>query len=88
MKQREQTRLLLRKAAQDEAVMDALLQNTDIDDETFGFHAQQAVEKLLKAYLSARGVDYPKMHNLRAIVDLIAATGPRHCRRSLRTWTS
>lgn len=56
--------------------MDALLRNADIDDETFGFHAQQAVEKLLKSYLSARGVDYPKTHNLRAIVDLIAATGP------------
>ena len=76
MKQPEQTRRLLHKAGQDEAVMDALMGQTAIDDETFGFHAQQAVEKLLKAWLSARGVDYPKTHNLRAIVDLLTATGP------------
>lgn len=75
MKQPEQTRRLLHKAGQDEAVMDALLGKPDIDDEVFGFHAQQAVEKLLKAWLSDRGVDYPKTHNLRAIVDLLVAAG-------------
>ncbi|MFA6980443.1 MAG: HEPN domain-containing protein [Ignavibacteriaceae bacterium] len=33
-------------------------------DEIFGFHAQQTVEKCLKAILSYFGVSYPKTHDL------------------------
>ena len=34
------------------------------DDEIFGFHAQQAVEKALKAWLTEVGVTYPLTHDL------------------------
>jgi HEPN domain-containing protein len=34
----------------------------------FGFHAQQAVEKLLKALLSQRGIKYPRTHDLEKLV--------------------
>ena len=75
MKQRELVQILLHKAAQDEAVLAELLPNPKFDDETVGFHAQQAVEKLLKAWLAHLGVDYPKMHRLETLVDLLAASG-------------
>ena len=44
----EQPRLLLRKAAQDLAVFDKLIDDAAIDDETLGYHAQQAAEKLIR----------------------------------------
>ena len=51
MKPREQALLLLRKAAQDEALLDRVLESIEVSDEIIGFHCQQA-EKLLKALLS------------------------------------
>lgn len=39
-------------------------------DETFGFHAQQAAEKLLKAALLAAGVRVPRTHRLGDLLDL------------------
>jgi len=44
-------------------------------DEAFGFHAQQAVEKAIKAWLSLRGVVYPHKHDLALLFDLLAQTG-------------
>ena len=75
MKQPELVRLLLHKAGQDEAVLAKLLSDPEIEDETVGFHAQQAAEKLLKAWLAHLGVDYPKVHRLEALVDLLEANG-------------
>ena len=40
------------------------------------FHCQQAVEKLLKAYLFWQGVDFEKTHDLRALVLLCADKDP------------
>jgi HEPN domain-containing protein len=42
---------LIRKASQDELVLERLLADSDVDDDTLRFHAQQAAEKLLKALL-------------------------------------
>lgn len=77
MRQAELVQRLLHKAAQDEAVLEKLLSDPTFDDETVGFHAQQAVEKLLKAWLAHLGQDYPKVHNLEALVDLLEACGKR-----------
>jgi HEPN domain-containing protein len=40
-------------------------------DEVFGFHAQQAVEKSLKAWISALGSDYPFIHDLSALINIL-----------------
>jgi hypothetical protein len=48
--------VLLRKAFQDELVLERLLADPDVDDDTLGFYAQQAIEKLLKAALAIRQV--------------------------------
>ncbi len=34
------------------------------------FHCQQSVEKLLKAYLASRNIDFGKTHNLEYLLEL------------------
>jgi HEPN domain-containing protein len=40
------------------------------------FHAQQAVEKYLKALLTAREIPFPKTHNIRKLVEMVPAGAP------------
>ena len=40
-------------------------------DEIVGFHAQQAAEKLLKAWLALLGYKFPVTHDLGALLDLL-----------------
>ncbi|HUT53412.1 MAG TPA: HEPN domain-containing protein [bacterium] len=63
--------LMLGKAAQDEFVFDQLRINEETPQEALGFHAQQAVEKLLKALLAAAGIEYPLTHQLAELMDLV-----------------
>jgi hypothetical protein len=72
---RPQCQLLLRKAAQDKAVLDKLMDDPAIEDETLGYHAQQAAEKLLKALLAHGGHAYPRSHNIGLLLDLLAGHG-------------
>lgn len=44
-------------------------------DEIFGFHCQQAAEKALKAWITYAGAVYPKTHDLRSLLTIIASTG-------------
>ena len=62
--------LLLAKAAQEEYVLDKLLDDSDAPVEIFGFHAQQTAEKLLKAILCHAGIEYPLTHQLVELLDL------------------
>jgi hypothetical protein len=55
-----QAQVLLIKAAEDEAVI--LLPG--IPEGPFGFHVQQAVERLLKALLSQLSIEYKLVHDL------------------------
>lgn len=71
----ERVALLLRKAAQDEFVVAQLRDNPAAADEVVGFHAQQAVEKLLKAALAWRAVPYPRTHDLTALILLLKQSG-------------
>jgi HEPN domain-containing protein len=65
--------LLLSKARTDKLVLDKLLDDSEIADDAIGFHAQQAVEKLLKAVLANRQVEYPRVHDIDRLVDLLEA---------------
>jgi HEPN domain-containing protein len=71
----EHARVLLKKALADEAAVRALVDNAEVDDAIVGFHAQQAVEKSLKAALAARGVAYPWTHDIRHLMELLEASG-------------
>lgn len=73
----EQALLLLRKASQDRAVLEKLVDDPEISDETLGYHAQQAAEKLLKALLAHGGHDYPRSHNIGLLLDLLDGHGLR-----------
>lgn len=75
MRQHEQAMLLIKKAADDEALLAEILSSSHVSDEIFGFHCQQAAEKLLKALLSQAGIGYPRTHNLRLLMDLLAHSG-------------
>jgi len=75
MRNPEQVELLLRKSAQDEYILDKFLSDDDAPVEIYGFHAQQATEKLLKAILAAIGTIYPQTHRLAELMDLIRSQG-------------
>ena len=75
MKRREQALLFLRKAAQDESLLDAVLECDSVSDEVIGFHCQQAAEKMLKALLSDLGITFHKTHELGALMDSLARSG-------------
>ncbi len=71
MRSREQAELLLRKAAQDEFTIAKLVPDPASPDEVIGFHAQQAVEKILKAVLAFVLVRYRRTHDLAELIDLL-----------------
>ncbi|WP_298440240.1 HEPN domain-containing protein [Geobacter sp.] len=49
--------------------------NQDILPEQICFHAQQAVEKALKAVLLHEGIDFPFTHDLEALLDTLSTAG-------------
>ena len=63
------------KARGDELVLDRLIEDPEVPDDVLGFHAQQAVEKLLKAALASVGAVPPRTHDLGRLNDLVAAAG-------------
>lgn len=63
---------LLARADADIAAVRALERVDAVPDEIIGFHGQQAAEKLLKTVLAAHGVDFPRTHSLRYLLDLLA----------------
>ncbi|HEY5193233.1 MAG TPA: HEPN domain-containing protein [Solirubrobacteraceae bacterium] len=66
---------LLRRAADDEAAARAMLPLESVTNAIMGFHAQQAVEKSLKAVLAARDVDFPFIHDIGGLADLCQEAG-------------
>jgi len=71
----EYARVLLQKARDDQYVLVRLAADAAAPPWTLGFHAQQAVEKALKAVLSARGVVYPMTHDIQRLLDLSKGAG-------------
>jgi HEPN domain-containing protein len=66
----EQFEHLLRRAVADEQAMKVLAQ-AGADPQIIGFHAQQASEKFLKAFLSHHRITYGRSHDLRVLLDLV-----------------
>ena len=63
--------LLLRKAASDLSAARALAADSHQQDDVVGFHAQQAVEKSLKAVLALRGLEIPRTHDVVLLTRLV-----------------
>lgn len=66
---------LLRRASDDEAAAKAMLPVESVTDVIVGFHAQQGVEKALKAVLAARGAEFPFIHDIGGLAKLCKEAG-------------
>jgi HEPN domain-containing protein len=66
---------LLRRASDDEAAAKAMLPVESVTDVIVGQHAQQGVEKSLKAVLAARGVAFPFIHDIGGLARLCKEAG-------------
>jgi len=63
--------LLARKANEDAVALREFEANKEIADSILGFHAQQAIEKWLKAILAGNAIDFEYTHDLRHLIDLV-----------------
>lgn len=67
--------ILARKATEDAVALSEFEGNPNIADSILGFHAQQAIEKWLKAVLAGKGVDFEYTHDLRRLIELVDELG-------------
>jgi HEPN domain-containing protein len=65
--------LLARKAAEDATGVREFAGNSRIADSLIGFHAEQAVEKWLKAVIASYGQEFEYTHDLRHLIALAKA---------------
>lgn len=75
MKQNELAKKFLNKAEEDLILIHEIMNNTKISDEIYGFHCQQAAEKILKGVLANYGIEFRKTHDIRELVDLLIDNG-------------
>jgi len=62
-------------AGKDLAALRGMLDSTLFADEIFGFHAQQAVEKLLKAWITLAGGTFGFTHDLELLLSHLKQLG-------------
>lgn len=86
MSDSKQARVLLEAARRDLRALEGMRDSAVFADEIFGFHAQQAAEKLLKAWLAIEGVLYPRTHDLDHLLRLLEQHGAQLS--GLKTWRS
>ena len=68
-------RTLVLAAERNLELVEILLEHEGGSDEVFGFHVQQAVERLLNAWLAIRGESYPPTHDLEQLFEALARGG-------------
>jgi len=71
----EEARHLLTAALKDLRALQGMSDPDVFADEVFGFHAQQAAEKALKAWLAVSDVEYPRTHDLSLLLTVLEAQG-------------
>ena len=71
----EQARELFRAAERDISALRGMGDAAVFADEIFGFHVQQAAEKLFKAWLASQGETYPLSHDLATLLDMLSTGG-------------
>lgn len=67
----KQARLLIELAKREFRFLKSTAENEEFFDEFFGFHVQQIVEKLFKAWLAILNVAYPKTHDLKILLNML-----------------
>lgn len=71
----ELAKTLIARASDDEYVFRKLAADTKAPDWVLGFHAQQSVEKSIKAVLAAKGLEFPRTHNLAMLLEILVRAG-------------
>ncbi|HYW78822.1 MAG TPA: HEPN domain-containing protein [Thermoguttaceae bacterium] len=67
----DHARSLLEMARSDFKAITNMMDPALFDDGIFGFHAQQAVEKSLKAWIAALGARFPKTHDISELIGVL-----------------
>jgi HEPN domain-containing protein len=75
MSDREHAKEILEAARRDLRALHGMNDPQVFSDEIFGFHAQQAAERALKAWLAHNGIRFPKTHDLKQLIDLLVQSG-------------
>ena len=79
---REAVRQWRAKAQSDWTTVEILMSSEQCPAETVCFHCQQFAEKLLKAFLTRHGIETPKTHDLRRLIQLAEPFAPELFRLS------
>ena len=72
---KEHAEQLLSMALKDHNALAGMLDVKQFSEEVFGFHAQQTVEKALKAWIAVLGFIYPKSHDVSALIKILNDAG-------------
>lgn len=71
---RDHATQLLDMARRDHTALAHMLDGDVFSEEVFGFHAQQAIEKALKAWITVLHLVYPKTHDVSALVKILTGS--------------
>ncbi|NLI30367.1 MAG: HEPN domain-containing protein [Nitrospiraceae bacterium] len=71
----EEALRMLRMAEKDLRALNGMLDSGIFPDEIFGFHAQQAAEKSLKAWITVLGLKHTYKHDLRPLLIQLQEAG-------------
>ena len=72
----ETVRQWLARANADWGTVEVLAAHPGSPRESIAFHCQQYVEKLLKAFLTKHGIETPRTHDIRRLVQLASSAVP------------
>lgn len=72
---RDHASQLLQMARKDHQAITNMLDRDSFSEEVFGFHAQQSIEKTLKAWITAKGLNYPKSHDVSVLIRILGDSG-------------
>jgi HEPN domain-containing protein len=67
----------LAKAGSDWSTIEILMASEHCPAEAVCFHCQQYVEKILKAFLTLKGIEAPKSHDIRRLIQLASPFEPK-----------
>lgn len=62
-------------AQKDLRALEGMLDAAVFSEEIFGFHVEQAAEKLLKAWIASIGLEFPRTHDLGRLFRMVSDQG-------------
>jgi len=75
MRRIEEAKRMLDMAFKDIKALEGMHDVETFDETIFGFHAQQAIEKAIKSWLTYLNKEYPKTHDISLLLNLLEEQG-------------